>query len=115
MKIDFTMTYPCFVSMRSPEEPWTFSSDGDQAVAIHTDYDLLNEFFSQQGQKKMLFRLKCETAEALIEFLSELKYVTSKGQPITHVIIDPSNLSRIVRCYPIPDFIQFLKSNSAVL
>lgn len=112
MKIDFTMTYPCFVPMRSEAEPWTFSGGDDQAVAICTDGDLLSRFMSKNSDDKKWFRTTCEDAESMLTFLHRLEGATSKGKPITHVIIDPTDLALHVRTYPIGDFAQHVKKQA---
>lgn len=113
MKIDFTMTYPCFVGMRSPDEPWTFSGGEDQAVAVHTDEDLLRQFLETQGSATTVYRRVCDTPDALIQFLRDQQHATSKGKPITHVIVDPTDFSKFVRTYPIQDFIKSLSVHPA--
>lgn len=110
MKIDFTITYPCFVPMRDPAEPWTFSSGDDKAVAIHSDPDLLNQFLSMGNAALPYYRRTCNTKDDLVAFLKEQKRATSKALPITLVAIDPTDLTRYVRSYPIDAFIDHVTS-----
>lgn len=110
MKIDFTMTYPCFIPLRNFSEPWTFSSGDDQAIAIHTDSDLLNQFLTKQKAGVPYWSRPCNTKDELLAFLKQQKGATSKGLPITLVAIDPTDLTKLVRSYLIDDFIEHIFS-----
>lgn len=103
MNIDFTLNYPCYSPMRTPQKPRTFTSENDQCVAILTDADLLGRFFGNDKTDKTLIRTTFETPEALATFL-EQPHCTKKGIPITHVLIDPVDPSKHARCYPILEF-----------
>jgi len=90
--------------MRTPDEPFTFTADNDQCIALLTDADLLDRFFAEHKIDGTLIRATLETPDALATFLQLNSQFAKKGVPITHVLIDPGHPSKRARCYPILEF-----------
>lgn len=108
--IDFTMTYPCFVPLRSNGIPYTFNAEGDNAVGIFTDDDLLSRFIASLKPKpSRIGRIKVDNAEALRQLLLRCDETeTPEGRVVSHVIIDPVGGPK-ARTHSIRAFVQHLQ------
>ena len=103
-RIDFEMTYPCFVPLRKDGSPFTFNAEGDDCIAIFTDDDLAQRFFeSSKIPSTHWMRASVEHGQALGELLRRFDGAEDNaGRTISHVLIDPSKAR--ARTYRISEF-----------
>ena len=107
--IDFLMTFPCYIPLRANGRPHTFNAEGDDAVAVFTDEDLLNRFFEQSpfGPESLRIRATIADSQSLSETLRKFDGCQStSGRALSHVLIDPSGPR--ARTYSIAQFVAHL-------
>ena len=110
--IDFSMTYPCFVPLRDESQPFTFTTDGDIAIALFSDEHLFEKFQKSVG-RKLALRATMTTREGTVEFLRAHLCDTWNGKPVTHVLIDPDPDREHARCYSISEFVNHLDADKS--
>ena len=106
--IDFEMTFPCYTPLQPNGMPFTFNAEGVQAIAVRTDDYILEQFFAKMfpNVQRQVY-MTIPDKEGLCEWLSTVKgKPIAKGQPLTHVIIDPTPSAPRVRTHSIEDFKQ---------
>jgi hypothetical protein len=110
--IDFEMTYPCYSPLQPTGMPFTFNAGGDQAIAVCTDDYILDRFFATVLPHLInKGRLVIQHREALCAVLRGVwNKPIAKGQPVTHVVIDPTGGVPKVRTYSIQEFLGHLEN-----
>jgi hypothetical protein len=110
--IDFEMTYPCYTPLQPNAMPFTFNAEGVQAIAVCTDEHILETFFANMLPNVQLkMRMTIPDKEGLCEWLRTVYgKPIAKGNPVTHIIIDPTPSVPKVRTHSIDDFIRQLEA-----
>lgn len=107
-EIDFVMTYPCFILLDGPNVPATSNAEGDDALLLFTDEDLLSQFMQTWPTGRQVGRAVIEHSDALKEILGRFNSPQGMSEkPLSHVAIDPTPRQK-VRCYPISSFLAHL-------
>lgn len=110
--IDFVIVYPCYIPVQPNGICYTFNAEGDDCVALFTDEDLLNQYFSDFITKGPHVRLTFQDQEVLADFLEEANgKKNSAGHPVTHIIIDQTAKAIRARVYSIQEFLKHLKQD----
>ncbi len=103
--MDFLMTYPCYIPLRATGEPFTMNAEGDDALPLFTDDDLVTRFVRTVSPDKAA-RIAIDNSTALSTILNQWQgSISAKGRTLSHVIIDPTPGIERARVYPIREFV----------
>jgi hypothetical protein len=107
MSMDFTLTYPVYVPMRTAKLPWSVRFGEGRAVVVLTDVDLLNRFLQRNYGTSRRLRAVFGSGRGLFSYLTE---ALAEGWPtLTHVLLDPTDLGGVVRSCSLPAFLELIR------
>ncbi len=108
--VDFVMTYPCYLLLRSNAHPGSVVSRGDHCICLFTDRDLVETFYKgaygDNSAGRSIEVITMPDKPGLLEMLHSVESELA-DQGFSHLALDATPGKRIA-CVLIREFIEHL-------